>query len=281
MCIRDSPDGTPHLRRTFYDKTIGRVTGWFDHATEVLIDNYQGILGWALVHKLKTLLLALVIFVVSIFMVPLLGTEFVPAADFSETTLNFYTPMGSSLEVTEAKTKQVEAIVRSYPEVRYTLATINTGSAAGKSYASIYVRLVDRKDRSRNVNDLSDVLRQRLKQVAGITVTHVGLMDPVGGQKQVEFSLQGPDQAELERISHLVLDKVRPIPGLVDLDSSIKPNKPTLDVTVRRDAASDLALSIGQIASALRTLVAGQTVGNWRASDDQTYDCLLYTSPSP
>jgi len=272
-------DGTPRQPVTFYDKTIGRVTGWFDHATEVLIDSYQGILGWALVHKLKTLFLALAIFVASIFMVPLLGTEFVPAADFSETTLNFYTPMGSSLEVTEAKTKQVEAIVRSYPEVRYTLATINTGAAVGKSYASIYVRLVDRKDRSRNVNDLSDMLRQRLKQVAGITVTHVGLMDPVGGQKQVEFSLQGPDQTELERISQLVLDKVRPIPGLVDLDSSIKPNKPTLNVTVRRDAASDLALSIGQIASALRTLVAGQTVGNWRASDDQTYDVNVRLAP--
>jgi hydrophobic/amphiphilic exporter-1 (mainly G- bacteria), HAE1 family len=272
-------DGTPRQPVTFYDKTIGRVTGWFDHATEVLIDSYQGILGWALVHKLKTLFLALAIFVASIFMVPLLGTEFVPAADFSETTLNFYTPMGSSLEVTEAKTKQVEAIVRSYPEVRYTLATINTGAAVGKSYASVYVRLVDRKDRSRNVNELSDMLRQRLKQVAGITVTHVGLMDPVGGQKQVEFSLQGPDQTELERISQLVLDKVRPIPGLVDLDSSIKPNKPTLNVTVRRDAASDLALSIGQIASALRTLVAGQTVGNWRASDDQTYDVNVRLAP--
>jgi HAE1 family hydrophobic/amphiphilic exporter-1 len=54
-------------------------------------------------------------------------------------------------------------------------------------------------------------------------------------------------------------------PGLVDLDSSVKPNKPTLDVVVKRDAASDLGLGVGQIGSALRTLVAGQTVGNWRA----------------
>jgi len=124
---------------TFYDKTIGRVTGWFDHATDVLIDAYQGILRWSLVHKLKTLFLALVIFITSIFMVPLLGTEFVPSADFSETWLNFYTPMGSSIEVTEAKVKQVEGILRSYPEVDYSLATLNTGSAAGKSYANFYI----------------------------------------------------------------------------------------------------------------------------------------------
>jgi hydrophobic/amphiphilic exporter-1 (mainly G- bacteria), HAE1 family len=271
-------DGTPRQPVNFYDKTIGRVTGWVDHATELLIDAYQAILRWSLVHKLKTLGLALVIFVTSIFMVPLLGTDFVPSADFSETWLNFYTPMGASIEVTEAKVKQVDAIVHSYPEVKYSLATINTASA-GKSYASFYIRLTDRKERVRNVDELSSVLRERLKQVPGITVTHVGLMDPVGGQKQIEFSLQGQDLPELERLTQLVTQKIHSIPGLVDLDSSLKPRKPTLDVTVRRDAASDLGLGIGQIASALRTLVAGQTIGNWRAPDDQTYDVNVRLAP--
>jgi HAE1 family hydrophobic/amphiphilic exporter-1 len=264
---------------TLYDRTIGRVTGWFDRATDTLIDTYQAILAWSLVHKLKTLFLALVIFVTSIFMVPLLGTEFVPSADFSETWLNFYTPMGSAIEVTETRVKQVETILRSYPEVNYSLATINTGSASGKSYVGFYVRLVDRQLRKRSVDELSAALRERLKQVPGITVTHVGLMDPVGGQKQIEFSLQGQDLGELERIAQLVMAKIRPIPGLVDLDSSVKPNKPTLDVSVRRDAASDLGLSVGQIGSALRTLVAGQTVSSWRAPDDQTYDVNVRLAP--
>ena len=271
-------DGTRRQPVTLYDKTIGRVTGWFDHATDLLIDAYQAILRWSLVHKLKTLALAIIIFITSIFMVPLLGTDFVPSADFSETWLNLYTPMGSAIEVTEAKVKQVDAIVHSYPEVAYSLATINT-SSTGKSYAGFYIRLTDRKNRVRSVDELSSVLRERLKQVPGITVTHVGLMDPVGGQKQIEFSLQGQDLVELERIAKLVMDKVRPIPGMVDLDSSVKANTPTLNVSVQRDAASDLGLSIAQIASSLRTLIAGQTVGNWRASDDQTYDVNVRLAP--
>ncbi|MBP8840311.1 MAG: efflux RND transporter permease subunit, partial [Giesbergeria sp.] len=130
--------------RNFYDKTIGRVTSWFDRSTERLAQGYQRILGWALVHKLSTLALAGAIFIASIFMVPLLGTEFVPKADFSETAINFYTPVGSSLETTEAKTRQVEALVRELPQVRYTLSTLNTGSAQGKMYSNIYIRLVDR-----------------------------------------------------------------------------------------------------------------------------------------
>jgi HAE1 family hydrophobic/amphiphilic exporter-1 len=264
---------------SFYDRTIGRVTGWFDQGTERLSAGYQRILRWSLVHKLATVLMAVGIFVASVFMVPLLGTEFVPKADFSETSLTFYTPVGSALEVTEAKARQVESIVREFPEVRYTLSTINTGNAQGKIYANVYVRLVDRKQRSRNVDQMSGALRARLAQVPGITVTHVGLLDSVGGAKQVEFSLQGPDLKELERLTALVTQKIRDIPGLVDLDSSIKADKPVIDIEVKRDAASDLGLSVGQIAAQLRTLVAGQTVGNWRASDDQTYDVIVRMAP--
>ena len=265
--------------RTLYDKTLGRVTAWFDRATEAMSRSYQGILRWSLVHRLKTLALALVIFVVSIFMVPLLGTEFVPKADFSETSLNFYTPVGSSLEATEAKARQVDSIIREFPEVLYAVSTLNTGNAQGKMYASVYVRLVDRKARVRNADAMSAVLRERLKQVPGITVTHAGLLDAVGGNKQVEFSLQGPDLQELGRLSRLVTEKIRGIPGLVDLDSSLKADQPVIELDVRREAASDLGLSVSQIAAALRTLIAGQTVGNWRAPDDQTYDVNVRLTP--
>jgi hydrophobic/amphiphilic exporter-1 (mainly G- bacteria), HAE1 family len=271
--------GKPIANPTLYDRTIGRVTGWFDRTTDALADVYQTILRWALGHRLLTIAAAIAVFALSVVLVPLLGTEFVPKADFSETTVNFNTPVGSSLEATEAKARQVEAIIRQFPEVRYTLATINTGNAQGKIYASTYVRLVDRSERTRNVDQISRVLRQRLQQVAGITVTHVGLVDAVGGNKQIEFSLLGPDLKELERLSRLVAARIRGVPGLVDLDSSVKPDKPVVAVDVKRDVASDLGLSVAQIAGSLRTLVAGQTVGNWRAPDDETYDVNVRMAP--
>ncbi|MGB3071520.1 MAG: efflux RND transporter permease subunit [Ottowia sp.] len=270
------PQGAP---RNFYDKTIGRVTGWFDRSTDRLAVFYQRILRWALAHKLTTLVLAGAIFAGSVLMVPLLGTEFVPKADFSETTVAFYTPQGSSLEATEAKARQVSEIIQSFPEVRYTLATLNTGAAQGKTNASIYVRLTDRHQRQRSAEQIAAALRERLRQVPGITVTQAGLLEPVGGQKQIEFSLQGPDQDELERLAGPVLAKLRGIPGLVDLDSSVKPNKPTVDVQVKREAASELGVSLAQLSGPLRTLVAGQTVGNWRAPDDQTYDVNVRLAP--
>ena len=127
---------------------------------------------------------------------------------------------------------------------------------------------------------MSTLLRERLKQVPGINVTHVGLLDAVGGQKQILFSIKGADTAELERLAQQALTKISNVAGLVDVDSSVKPNKPTLDVQIKRDVASDAGLSVAQIGTALRTLVAGQTVGNWRAPDDQTYDVNVRLAPS-
>ena len=269
------PKTSTHL----YDRTIGRVTHWFNLQTDRMAEKYQSMLAWALDHKKSTLSLAVGIFITSVLMVPLLGTEFIPKGDYSETSLNFQTPVGTSLEATALKAQQVEQIVREFPEVKYTLTGMNTPNAQGKNSASIYIRLVDRKLRQRSVEDISVLLRQRLSQVAGITVTHVGTLDSVGGGKQIDFSLQGPDQRELERLTLKILEQVRNIPGLVDLDSSVKPNKPSIAIQLKRESASEMGLSVAPVSASLRTLVAGQTVGNWRAPDDQTYDVNVRLAP--
>jgi len=92
--------GQAQARRTFYDKTLGRVTHAFEQLTDAFSEVYQRLLDWSLHHRLTTVLVAVGIFVLSIAMVPLLGTEFVPKADYSETYVRFSTPVGSSLRQT-------------------------------------------------------------------------------------------------------------------------------------------------------------------------------------
>ena len=263
---------------TLYDRTVGRVTGLFERFTQWLSRSYQRILGWSLRHKLLTLAVAFATFVGSFFIIPILGAEFVPKADLSETQLNFYTPVGSSLEVTEARAQQIDKALREMPEVRYTVTTINSGQAAGKIYGQVYIRLVDRAERSRSLDQLSLPLRQRLAGVPGITVTNLGQTD-LGGGKSLQFSIQGTDLAELERLSNTIMPKLRAIPGLVDLDSTLKPNKPTVAIDVKREAASDVGLNVNALAGSLRTLVAGTSAGNWRAPDGENYDVTLRLRP--
>jgi len=272
-------EGQPFVPKSLYDHTLGRVPHWFDRAQHRMGNGYVAVLGWSLRHKLATLALGVSTLVGSMALVPFMGTEFIPKADFSETSVSFYTPVGSSVEVTEARARQVDAILRELPEVRYTVTTINTGQAQGRIYASVYVRLVDRKDRERNVDQMSAPLRDRLASVPGITVTHVGLLDGVSGSKPVSLSLQGTDLKELQRLTDDLTARMRQVPGLIDLDTSMKANKPIVAVEVRRDAAADAGLSVGAITTTLRTLVAGETVGQWRSGADQTHDIKVRVAP--
>jgi HAE1 family hydrophobic/amphiphilic exporter-1 len=263
---------------TLYDKTLGRVTGLFDRLTEILSTAYQRLLGWALKHQIKTVLAALGTFVLAMVLLGSVGKEFTPKADFSETQINFYTPVGSSLEVTEMRARQIDAALHEFPEVRHTVATINSGAAAGKIYGSLYVRLVDRKERQRSVADLVMPMRQRLDRIPGITVTNIGATD-LGGSKSIGFSVQGPDLGELQRLSRQILPRLAAIPGLVDLDSTLKADKPTIAIDVKRDATADMGLNVNTLATTLRTLVAGVSVGNWRAGDGENYDIQVRLSP--
>ncbi len=261
-------------RVTLYDKTLGRVTGWFDDFSEWLARVYQRLLAWSLVHQVKTVLVALGTFVLAIVLLGSLGKEFLPKADFSETQVNLYTPVGSSLEVSEMRARQVDAALRELPEVRHTVVTINSGFAQGKNQIAVYVRLVDRNERQRSLTDLVEPMREKLARIPGVTITNIGVPD-LGGSKSISFSVQGPDLAELERLWRQIMPRMATINGLVDLDSTLKPDKPTIAVDIKREAAADLGLGVGSLGSTLRTLVAGVSTGNWRAADGESYDVRL------
>ena len=269
----------PPAQSAWYRNSLGRITAAFERFTTWLSSGYQTILRWSLRHKLATLGIALATFVGSFGLIPLLGAEFVPKADLSETTINFYTPVGSSIEVTEQRAKQIDQLLRQLPEVKHTVTTINSGFVAGKMYGAVYVRLVDRKDRQRSVVQLTTPLRQQLSSIPGITVTNIGQTD-LGGGKSLQFSIQGSDLAQLEKLSKGIMLQLQTLPGLVDLDSSLKPNKPTVTVTPKREAAADVGLNVNSLSNNLRTWIAGTSAGTWRAPDGETYDVLLRLPPN-
>jgi hydrophobic/amphiphilic exporter-1 (mainly G- bacteria), HAE1 family len=275
--------GEKTTHRNFYDKTIGRVLARFDRMVQWLSRSYQVLLAWSLKHRKTTVAVALATFVAGL-AIPasgLIGSEFVPQPDYSETGVTYYTPVGSSLDFTETKARQVEAALREFPEVVDTYTTINTGAALGKNYVTIFIRLTPRAQRQRSVAQIGMPLRQRLLQVAGITVTHVGSLEGSGGDtKQLRLSLQGTDLKQLAKLTDEAMRKMRTIPGLTDLDSSLKAEKPTIAIEPKRDIGADLGLGVAQIGNALRPLLAGEAATSWRAPDDENYDVMVRLAPS-
>ncbi len=282
----------PMLSSVWHDPAVhgvkprGRWLGWlgwvldrFERATARFADVYHVLLRWALAHRGKTVLVATAVFLGSFALVPLLGTEFVPQADFSESQVNFRTPEGSSLEATIAKARQVEAALREFPEVLYTYTTINTGAVQAKNAATVYVKLKPRAERGRNQAELTQPMRERLARIAGIEVTHAGVMNPVGQQKTLVVSLQGPDLKQLERYDDEARRRLARIPGLVDLDSSLRPARPTVDLRIDRDLAGDLGVGVERIGATLRPLLAGDETSTWRGPDDESYNVMVRLAP--
>ncbi|MDE1182942.1 efflux RND transporter permease subunit [Paraburkholderia sp.] len=268
----DLHDAETNRKGYRYGRWIASFLGFFDRQVDTLAVFYQRLLGWSLQHRAITLAIAAVSFFGALTLVPFVGTEFVPNADFSQTQIGLSTPVGTSLDATSAKVQQVQAILARYPEVRYTYATVNSGNTQGKNRALITVRLKDRRDRSRSVQTLNQVFRARLADVAGIAINEIGMPDGAGSTKAIQLSLQGDNLDELRRLSDTAQARMLKIPGLVDLDASLKADKPVVAINVKRELASDLGVGVADIGTALRPLLSGDAISTWRAPDDQDYD---------
>jgi len=253
---------------------VARLLRGFERVMRRLEDGYVAVLRWGLAHRWTTIGGAVLTLVAALAMARTIGSEFVPQPDNNEMYLQFYTPVGSSLELTADKARQVDAALREFPEVVFTYATVNTGATQGKNYATVFVRLKDRKERTRSVKQLVAPVRERIERVAGITITNLGVFSTFGN-KQIEVSVQGPDQRQLESLAALAVAEMRQVPGVVDLDTSSKPAKPTIAVEIDRALASDLGVGVAQVGGALRPLLAGEVASTWKAPDDENYDVRI------
>jgi hydrophobic/amphiphilic exporter-1 (mainly G- bacteria), HAE1 family len=211
--------------------------------------------------------LAALIFFGSFFLVPFIGSEFTPEGDEGFISLRLNTPLGSSLEYTDAKTQQVEAILKEFPEVE-TVAT-EVGTDEGKNYSRINLRLVDKdKTPRRSQKEMEKLIRARIANVAGMTLS-------VGFGGSVFISLLGPDADKLTEISQNLIKEIAKIPGIADLESSEKGANPGISVRINNELASDLGLSTARIGNALRPLVAGDQISHWLGPDGQDYDVIV------
>ncbi len=263
------PDAQPDAKRG----PIGRLIARFDRGFEWMAGQYRRAIGWTLRHRLVTLLVTSGIFIASLFMVPLVGTEFVPNADEGRFQVNITAPVGSSLDYTTTKVRQVEKALREFPEVEMLYSTINTGGAAGKHRAAILVGLVPLDMRSRTPLSLAEPVRKRLSAIPGIEVTILqnGLG---GGESPVQLSILGDDRAVLEKIAAGLVEDMKKIPGLVDVTSSAKDVTSVLSVRLKPAAASDLGIAHADLAAALPPLIGGEDVSKWTDSDGNAYDIV-------
>ncbi|MGB8339869.1 MAG: efflux RND transporter permease subunit [Burkholderiales bacterium] len=244
---------------------LGTIMQRIESGVEWLHHIYGRLLARALAWRKTTLTIASLTFIASLFLVPLIGTEFVPETDNGETSFKLTTPVGSGLAYTDAKTKQVEAVLRNeFPEIDVISADVGTGE--GRNISRVDVKLVDkRKHPRRSQKNFEAAVRARLKAIPGIELS-------VGYNTPIFVNLLGPAPEKLADLTRDTMEKIGQIKGITDLESSLKAQTPAITMRVNNELASDLGLSVAQIGAAVRPFIAGDVVSRWLAPDGQNYD---------
>ncbi len=240
---------------------------------ERLIDGvhaaYGGVLRWALGHRKTVLAIAVGSFLSSFLIVPLVGTEFVPETDQGFISLRLNTPVGSSLEYTNAKVAEAEQVLKQFPEIAMAMTTVGTDD--GRNYARVNLKLTDRSKRDRSQKDLERAIREALKPIPGITLA-------LGYDRPIWFNMLGPDPETLSRLARTFADRVAKVRGIADLETSDKAASPALSIRLDNDAAADLGITVGQVGATIRPLLAGDTISYWLGPDGQNYEVNVQLS---
>ncbi len=267
----------------------------------VIDRSYTRALQWAMAHRL-VLSVATVLVILSV--VPIYGRvlqEFVPSGvDEGEFEIGVTAPEGTSLGAMNEALLAVEKEVRALPTVRTVLASAGGGFLGGVNQGEMYVQLAPHHERvfswSRLIKGLvtldpgaafrdnysqAEVMRlarARLRQFRELrgSVRNVPSINLGGGRTELDLAIRGPELEPLAEYSER-LRLMAPDLGIVDADTTLKLNKPELQVRIDRARAADLAVETQDIATALRVMVGGdQEVTRFRdATVNDDYDVQI------
>src|SRR5450830_556536 len=254
----------PVKDRFKYAPWLGRLMERIEHGIDKVHVVYGKVLGLALRWRKSTLALAVALFIGSIALIPMIGGEMFPETDQGWVNLRFKTPVGSSLDYTSQKVEQLTAALGEFGEEIDTIST-TAGTYDGRNAAQMNIKLADLKTVKRRPQKvLEGLIRKRLETIAGITTTV--------GNRPIFIAILGQDESKLDAVAHQLMDKMRAINGVKDIEYSQEGANPATILKINNELASDLGLSVQQIGAALRPFVAGDQVSRWLAPDGQNYD---------
>ncbi len=244
---------------------------------------YGKALRWALRHRL---MMVGVCFLVVLSTGPIakkLGVNLVPRDDQSEINVSFITKEGFTLGETDKLIREIEGRLSQLPGVvhYFTVIGVNNGAAAkgqgDVTRGSIYLRLKELNQRLYSQFDVMKRARQILADYPDLrsAVSDVAAIQATGQDTRLfQLSLTGPDLRKLEQYASTLKNKLRQVPGLVDVDSTLSFGKPEIQVAIDRERASDLGIPVQTIANTLNVLVGGQPVTRYKEGTEQ-YDVWL------
>ena len=267
--IVEKKNGTGQGGKIFH-KT-GQFFAWLEN-------EYKDFLRFALNHRILILGTALLALLGSLFLIPLVGVELMPATDESEVRVYAEMAVGTRLDLVDRSFQKIEAIVkREVPEIKNTVAYIGGSSwrARGSNTGEMRIALKPVKERTRSSDEIAAALRKKLIFMPGVKIrTRAGqglflLRIGTGGDEKVQVEVRGHDLETSDALARRVEEIIGNVDGITDTRMSRETGTPEELIVVDRQKAADMRLTVSKIANMLQTVLSGTSAGNYREGGNE------------
>ncbi len=249
-----------------------------------LANVYAVALGWAVRHRFVMALVMLATIAGVVYLGRTMPSTLVPTEDRGTFMTILRAPQGSTAAYTDRALAQAEQHILALPELHGNFAAVAMSMGGGQDTASgiIFSRLKDWDERSRKQQD---IVRELFPKFMAIPEAMVFPINPPslgqsGRQADVEVILRSSSASleEFQAVIQGILDQVRDVPGLINVDSDLRFENPQLDVFIDREYAADLGLSAESVADSVRLLVSEGPADEFILRNKQ-YDVVMSLAP--
>ncbi|HET7809318.1 MAG TPA: efflux RND transporter permease subunit [Steroidobacteraceae bacterium] len=264
-------DPPGHRERQYkgLEKYFARFNTWFDHQA----DRYGNLIAWCLHHRKIMAIGAWSLLVLAlVYQFGFGRSEFLPKSDYGTLAVEVRTPSSTSLEYARNKVEKAAEIARAMKETKSTDARVN--ATGGR----VWIDIGDKSERKRSIEELAADLRGKLSQLVGAEYVVFDDLNQ-GVRKPVQIQFYGTDSRRLMEITNQFMDKMRQIPGAVDVGLSEQDPKDELRIELDRGLANQLGISVNEAAQTLRVAFAGVEVGDWVDPIGQSRDVAVRLAP--
>ncbi|MEM6333300.1 MAG: efflux RND transporter permease subunit [Planctomycetota bacterium] len=246
---------------------------------------YQSVLHAALSHRWLTVISAVVLLGVSLLMLPLIGSEFMPPSDEGEVRVSGEMEVGTRLDLVDRQTRLIEALLLDVvgEDKRAWVTTVGGGAASpgSASRGDILITLKPVMERARSnveiANELRDAIEARVPGMKTRAQAPQGqfLLERVLRTPQgITVEVRGPELDVLDALAPRVADILRGVAGVTDVRVAQDPGQPQMIVRVDRGKAADVGLTVRDVTESIEAAVAGRRAGEYRAAG-HSYGMLL------
>ncbi|MBC7454507.1 MAG: efflux RND transporter permease subunit, partial [Massilia sp.] len=263
------PAGHHDAPKTGISAVLARFNTWFDHQA----DRYGNVIAWALHHRVWMAIIAVASLAGAVTLHVLFGgSSFLPASDSGKLIIDVRTPASSSVEYARLKMEKAAELARAIPETKETNSFI---SASG---GRVYVDIGKRATRHRSAKEVATELREKVRALVGAEFV---VQDDLnnGGRKPIQIDFTGTESRKLMEITQAYMEKLRLVPGAVDVGLSEQDPKNELQIEMNRGLANSMGISVNDAAQALRVAFAGVEVGDWVDPTGETRDVAVRLHP--